>query len=186
MEIAFLTAGLVVYAWLLIIVYLQGIRRQLPWFALYVAWEFLAQSTQVGLYLIGRQFYLKAFWWLEAVEIVLTVAAVRESFLRIFQGFTRKPAFRWSVWTVIVVVVAYSAWKAVYAPPLQVSRLSTFVFGAEFLFRWGFLGITALTVVLSLLMKEGITREDAIVTGFGAAAGSFLLYLGTFSLFVRK
>jgi len=186
MEIAFLTAGLVVYAWLLIIVYLQGIRRQLPWFALYVAWEFLAQSTQVGLYLIGRQFYLKAFWWLEAVEIVLTVAAVRESFLRIFQGFTRKPAFRWSVWTVIVVVVAYSAWKAVYAPPLQVSRLSTFVFGAEFLFRWGFLGITALTVVLSLLMKEGITREDAIVTGFGAAAGSFLLYLGTFSLLGRK
>jgi hypothetical protein len=186
MEITLLAAGLVVYAWLLIIVYRQDIRKELPWFAIYVAWEFFAQSTQLGLYLIRPQFYYKTYWWMEAVEIALTVAAVRESFLRIFQGFTRKPGFRWSVWTVIGAVVAYSAWKAVYAPPLQANRLDTFVFGTEFLFRWGFLAITALTAVLSLLMKEGVTREDSVVTGFGAAAGAFLLYLGTFSLFGQK
>ncbi|HLJ25436.1 MAG TPA: hypothetical protein VKY85_01880 [Candidatus Angelobacter sp.] len=186
MEIALLVAGLIVFAWLLIIVSRQDIRQQLPWFAFYVTWEFFAQLTQLGLWLVRRQWYYGAFWWMEAVEIGLTVAAVRESFLRIFQGFTRKPGFRWSVWSVIIAVVAYSAWKAVYAPPLQSSRLDSFVFGTEFLFRWGFLGITALTVVLSFLMREGITREDAVVTGFGAAAGAFLLYLGSFSLFGTK
>jgi hypothetical protein len=87
---------------------------------------------------------------------------------------------------VIVGVVVYSAWKAVYAPPIQVNRLATFVFGTEFAFRWGLLGIAVLTGVLSALMKEGITREDAVVTGFGAAAATFLLYLGSFSLFGIK
>jgi len=186
MQIGTFVVGLFAYVWLLIILQRQGVRKQLPWFSLYVIWECLATLGQLTLWLARQQLYYDAYWWMEAVEIALTVAAVRESFLRIFQGFTRKPGFRWSVWTVIGAVVAYSAWKAVYAPPLQVSRIFTFVFGAEFLFRWGFLGITALSVVLSLLMKEGITREDAVVTGFGAAAGAFLLYLGTFSLFGAK
>lgn len=186
MELILLVAGFVVYAWLFIIVYRQGIRKQLPWFAVYVAWGFLVQIAELVLYLIRRQLYFDAYWWLQAVEIALTVAAVRESFLRIFQGFTRKLEFRLSLWGVIVAVVAYSAWKAVYAPPLQVSRLATFVFGVEFAFRWGFLGITVLTGVLSALMKEGITREDAVVSGFGAAAATFLLYLGSFSWFGTK
>lgn len=186
MQIATFVVGLFAYVWLLIILQRQGVRKQLPWFALYVIWECLATLSQLTLWLTRPQLYYDAYWWMETVEIGLTVAAVRESFLRIFQGFTRKPGFRWAVWTVIGAVVAYSAWKAVYAPPLHATRLDSFVFGAEFLFRWGFLAITALTAILSLLMKEGITREDSVVTGFGAAAGAFLLYLGTFSLFGAK
>jgi hypothetical protein len=186
MDIALLCAGLAVYAWLLIIVHRQRIREQLPWFVLYVSWGVLAQVTEVVLYVIGRQLYFGAYWWMQGVEIALTVAAVRESFLRIFEGFTRKMGFRLSVWGVIVGVVVYSAWKAVYAPPIQVNRLATFVFGTEFAFSWGLLGIAVLTGVLSALMKEGITREDAVVTGFGAAAATFLLYLGSFSLFGIK
>lgn len=186
MQIATFVIGLFAYVWLLIILERQGVRKQLPWFALYVTWECLATLSQLTLWLARQKFYYATYWWMETVEIALTVAAVRESFLRIFQGFTRKPGFRWAVWTVIGAVVAYSAWKAVYAPPLHVTRLDSFVLGAEFLFRWGFLAITALTAVLSLLMREGITREDSVVTGFGAAAGAFLLYLGTLSLFGAK
>jgi hypothetical protein len=185
-QIATFIVGFAAYAWLLIILHRQGVRKQLPWFAFYVLWECITTLVQFVLWVVSQQFYYKAFWWIEAVEIALTVAAVRESFVRIFQGFTHKAGFRWSLWSVIVVVVAYSAWKAVYAPPLQISRLGIFVFGVEFLFRWGFLGITLLTVVLSFLMREGITREDAVVTGFGAVAGAVLLYLGSFSLFGTK
>ena len=186
MQIATFIAGFVVYIWLLIILHRQGVRKQLPWFALYVLWECIATLVQFALWVVKQRLYYEAFWWIEAVEVALIVAAVRESFLRIFQGFTRKAGFRWSVWIVIVAVVVYSGWKAAYAPPLQVDRLFTFVFGAEFLFRWGFLGITLLMVVLTFLMREGITREDAVVTGFGIASGAFLLYLGSFSLFGTK
>jgi hypothetical protein len=126
------------------------------------------------------------YWWTEAVEIVLTVAVVRESFLRIFQGFTQKAGFRAAVWTVIGAVVVYSAWKAVHAPPLESSRLDAFVFGAEFLFRWGIVGIALLTTGLGLLTKEGITREDAVTVGFGAISIAFVFYVSSFSLFGNK
>lgn len=186
MQIATFIFGFAAYFWLLMIVHRQGVRKQLPWFVFYLWWECLITLVQFAFWLFSHRLYYNAYWWIDAAEIAVIVAAVRESFLRIFQGFTRKPGFRWSVWIVIVGVVAYSAWKAVYAPPLQVSRLYNFVFGAEFLFRWGFLGITLLTVVLTFLMREGITREDAVVTGFGIASGAFLLYFGSFSLFGMK
>src|SRR5262245_58828306 len=141
MDVALIVAGIVIGAWLLIIVHRRDVRKQLPWFALYVFWELLLSCTQLILLSIDRQLYARAYWWMEAVGIALIVAAVRESFLRIFQGFTRIAGFRWSVWTVIGAVVAYSAWKVTYAPPLQTSRLFAFVFGVEFFFRWGIVGI---------------------------------------------
>ena len=187
MDVALIVAGIVIGAWLLIIVYRRDVRKQLPWFALYVFWELLLSCTQLILLSIDRQLYARAFWWMEAVGIALIVAAVRESFLRIFQGFTRIAGFRWSVWTVIGAVVAYSAWKVTYAPPLQTSRLFAFVFGAEFFFRWGIVGIAFLTTILSFLLKEPMnTREDAVVTGFGLTSLAFVVYVASFSIFGTK
>lgn len=186
MQVATFVVGLLAYACLLMIVQRQEIRKQLPWFALYVAWETLATLVQLTLWLTRRDLYFAAYWWMEAVEIGLTVAAVRESFLRIFQGFTRKPGFQMALWTVIGAVVAYSAWKSIHAPPLESSHLDAFVYDAEFLFRWGIVGIAILTTVLGLLTKEGITREDAVMVGFGVASVAFVLYVSSFSLFGNK
>jgi hypothetical protein len=186
MEIALRIAGFVVYAWLLLVVHRQGVRGELPWFAFYVVWEFGTQSLAVATLVVHPRLYYELYWWIELVDIALRVMAVRESFLRIFQGFTRKPAFRWSVWMLIAAVIVYSALRAFYGPPYQVSRMFTFVLDAEFLFRWGFLAVAVLTVILGILMREGITREDGVVTGFGIAAGVFLLYLGTLSLIGNK
>ena len=84
--------------WLLIILHRQKVRKQLPWFVSYVAWEVLAGFALLIAWLIGRQMYDALSWWMELVEIALIVAAVRESFLRLFRGFTKKPGFLWSVW----------------------------------------------------------------------------------------
>jgi hypothetical protein len=85
---------------------------------------------------------------------------------------------------VIAGVVLYSAWKAIYAPPVQSTRLAAFVVGAEFMFRWGIAGIGLLTMVFSWLLKEPTdTREDAVVTGFGLASLGFLVFVVSRSLF---
>lgn len=187
MGISLLIAGLVVDAWLLIILQRQGVRKQLPWFVIYVAWGVLLQTTQIGVWIIIPRFYIAVYWWMEAVAVILIVAAVRESFLRIFQGFTRITGFRWSVWTVIAAVIVYSGWKAIYAPPVQGTGLDAFVSGAEFLFRWGIFGIAALTTILSALLKQPMgSREDAVVTGFGLASVAFLAFVVSFSLFGTK
>jgi len=186
MDTGIVIAALVVGGWLLLIVYRQRLTGQLLWFALYIFWQFLEGCIQLVLLSINRQLYARVYWWLEAVEVILIVGAVRESFLRIFQGFTKKPGFRRTVWTVIGAVVLYSAWKAIHAPPLQIGRLFSFVFGAEFLFRWAIVGIALLTTVLSILLKEPITREDAVVSGFGVASLAYVFYLSSFSLFGTK
>jgi hypothetical protein len=187
MALFLISAGLVVDAWLLVIVYRQGVRKQLPWFAYYVAWGVLLQSVQLATWLAGPRLYVAVYWWMELVAVILIVAAVRESFLRIFQGFTSKAGFRWLVWTVILAVVIYSAWKAIYAPPVQSTRLGSFVVGAEFTFRWGIFGIAVLSAVFSLALKEPMdTREDAVVTGFGLASFGVLAGIINFSLFGTK
>lgn len=193
MALAVLIASLVVSAWLLAIIYRKNVRKQLPWFALYVAWELLLACIQLTAWAVNPRLYITLYWWTEIVEVVLIVAAVRESFLRIFEGFTSKPGFRWLVWAVIATVVFYSAWKAIYFPPIQGGRLAAFVIGAEFMFRWGIFGIALLTAVLSALLQEPMdTREDAVVTGFGILSASFVgsmaivSFFGTRFLFVSN
>jgi hypothetical protein len=187
MALFLITAGLAVDIWLLIIVYRQGVRKQLPWFASYVAWGVLLQSVQLVTWLISPRLYIAVYWWMEAVAVVLIVGAVRESFLRIFQGFTSKAGFRWSVWGLILAVLVYSAWKAIYLPPIQSSRLESFIYGAEFAFRWGIFGIMMLTAVFSLFLHEPMnTREDAVVTGFGLASVGVLIGVVSFSVFGTK
>lgn len=187
MKIILLIGGLVVDVWLLVILLRQGAKKQLPWFTTYVIWGVVLQVTQIAARAISVRLYIAVYWWMEAVAVILIVGAVRESFLRIFRGFTRIAWFRWSVWSVIGAVTLYSIWKAFHAPPLQSSRLTVFVFGAEFLFRWGIAGIALLTTVLTLVHEGSLsTREDAVITGFGVASLTFVLYVSTFSIFGQK
>lgn len=179
--------NLLVNVWLLVIVHRKCVRKQLPWFASYIAWEVVSGCFELAFWLNNRPLFAGLYWSFEAVEVGLIVAAVRESFLRIFQGFTSIRGFRWAVSAVIGVVVLYSAWKAVQAPPLPSSRLAAFVAGAEFLFRWGIAGIALLTVILNFRLHEPVdTRENAVVTGFGTASLAFVLYVGSFSIFPIK
>jgi hypothetical protein len=193
MIIVVLIVGFAVNAWLLILLHRQGVRKQLQWFALYVSWQLLLISIQLMASIIIPRLYVAVYWWTETIEVVLIVAAVRESFVRIFEGFTSKPGFRWTVWAAIVAVVAYSAWKAIYAPPVQSNRLAAFVIGAEFAFRCGIVAIWFLTTMWSFFLEEPInTREDAVVTGFAIASIAFLAttviasVFGTRYLFFRK
>ena len=187
MAIVINAANLFVNLWLLVIVHRQAVRKQLPLFVSYVVWAVLAGSAALVLSLIGRQMYDTLSWWMEVVEIALIVAAVRESFLQLFKGFTTKPGFRWSVWSVIGGVVIYSAWKALHAPPVQGNKLGVFEIEAEFLFRWAIFGIALLTTILRFLLKESSeTREDAVVTGFGLASFGFLVYVMSFWIIGTK
>jgi hypothetical protein len=186
-DIILLIGSLLVDLWLLAIVYRQRVGSQLPWFVTYVAWGVLLQITQIVARAVSLRLYIAVYWWMEAVAVILIVGAVSESFLRIFRGFTTMAWFRWSLWSVIGAVVAYSAWKAIHAPALQSNRLTVLVFDAEFLFRWGIAGIALLTTVLTLLHQGSLnTREDAVITGFGVASFTFVLYVSTFSIFGQK
>jgi len=184
MEIALIIVGLALNILLLTLIHRRGVGKQLPWFVCYVVWGAIEACTQLILWPLNRRLYGAIYWWMEGIAVVLIVGAVRESILRIFEGFTSRPLFRWALWTVIGAVVVYSAWKAVYAPPVQTNRLASFILGAEFAFRWGIAGIGLLTMVLMFFLAEPLgSREGSIVRGFGITSIAYLLWVLSRSLF---
>lgn len=182
MDIALFIANLVIDTWLLTILLRQGARKQLPWFVLYIAWEFLEACVGLATWSVSRRLYVTVFWWMEGARVALMVGAVRESLLRIFEGF--KSLLRWSALAVIAAVILYSAWKAVHAPPVQSNWLVSFILGAEFTFRWGIAAVAILSMGLMWFVQEPMgSREDAVVTGCGLASLAFVANVLSRSLF---
>jgi hypothetical protein len=184
---AVIAANLVLDLWLFTVLHKQGVRKRLPWFVLFVVWELLSTTAGLTIWVANRRLYAIAYWWMEGPRMVLIVGAVRESFLRIFEGFTSRRGFRWSIWGVIAAVLLYSAWKAVYAPPVQNNRLVSYIVGTEFAFRWCIAAIGLLSMLLMYLLDEPLrTREGSVVIGFGIHSIAFLLWVLSRSLFGTK
>lgn len=179
---AVFVANLILDAWLLRVLHRQAARKYLPWFFLYIAWEFISTATGLIMWLISRDLYTVVYWWKEALRMTLLVGAVRESLLRIFKGF--EVLLRWSVLVVILAVVAYSWWKAAYAPPIQSNRVASFILGAEFTFRWGVAGVSVVAMVLMWFIQEPAgSREDAVITGAAIASMGFVAWVIMRSVF---
>jgi hypothetical protein len=167
--------NLVVDIWLLIVLFRRNVKKDLPWFFSYIVWESITACVSPVIWFIDPRLYVTAFWWMEAVRVALIVGAVRESFVRIFIGFTSLKWFPWIVRSVIAAIVAYSVWKAVYAPPVQSNRITSFLLGTEFTFRWSIAAIGILSFVLMWLFEvPRHTREDAVVSGCGLASLAFV------------
>lgn len=177
-------ANLAVNLWLSVVVWRREVWKPLRWFSLYVAAGLLSTGVGLTLWFVDRRLYVTVFWWMEAAKIALIVAAVRESFVRTFVGFTSLRWFPWVVRGVIAGVVAYSIWKAIYAPPVQSNRLISFIIAGEFTFRWGFVGIGLLSLaLLRILELPHDTRETAVIDGYTIASAAFLVYVISRSFF---
>lgn len=174
-------------AWLLIIMWRRNVWRSLPWFVSYIAWEFVATFAGLVLWLGNRRLYASVFWWTEAVSIAFALLAIRESFLQTFVGFSSLRWFPWLVRTVIGSVLAYSMWKAIYAPPIQSNRLISFIIAGEFTFRWGFTAVGLLSLVLVWMLElRNDSRETAVMLGIAVASGAFLVNVLSRSFFGTK
>lgn len=174
--------NIVLDAWLLTILYKKDVRKQLPWFVLYVVWELVSTTIGLTTWLISKDTYTVIYWWKEVPRMALLVGAVRESLLHIFEDF--KSMLRWSVFATILLVMLYSTWKAVYAPPVQSNWLISFIIGAEFAFRWGIAAVAVLSVPLMWWIEEPRSgREYSVVMGCGFASMAFLSHVLSRSFF---
>src|SRR5262245_22368419 len=180
-------ADLAVNIWLLLIMWRRDVWRRLPWFSCYIASELLATCIGLVLWFVDRRLYVDVYWWIEGAKIALIIGAVRESFVRTFVGFSSLRWFPWAVRGVIGGVIAYSAWKAIYAPPVQNRPIISLIIAGEFTFRWGFTGIGLLSLVLVWILElPHDTREMAVLDGITVASGAFLALVVSRSLFGTK
>lgn len=180
-------ADLVANLWLLQILWRRNVWMQLPWFVAYIALEFVATTVGLGLWFADQHLYVTVFWWMEAVRIALIVGAVRESFLRAFLGFSSLRWFPWIVRSVIGGVLVYSAWKTIYAPPVQNNRIISLIVASEFTFRWGIAAIGLLSLVMVWFLElPNDTRETLVIDGCAIASVAFLATVLSRSFFGTK
>lgn len=175
---------LAVSSWLLVVVLRRGIWRQLPWFACYIASEVVGACAGLALWHVNRHLYITVYWSLDAVQLILIIGAVRESFVRTFVGFSSLRWFPWLVSGVIATVLVYAAWKAIYAPPVQSNRIIALIIGGEFTFRWGIVAVGLLSAGLERLFElPRDTREVAVIDGCAVASVGLLAWVVIRSLF---
>jgi hypothetical protein len=180
-------ADLVVNFWLVVIISRNRIWKHLPWFALYIAQELATTAVGLALWLVDQRLYVTFFWWTEALRIVLIVGLVRESFVRIFLGFSSLRWFPWVVRSVIGCVLVYSMWKAIYAPPIQNNKIISLIIAGEFTFRWGIAAVGLLSLLMVWFFQlPNDTRETAVILGSAVASAAFLANVVSRSLFGTK
>jgi hypothetical protein len=157
------------------------LQKQFLWFLIYISYA-LAECI-LRLAVSGSpQTYFRVYWLTEVLDVVLTLAAVRESFLHIFWPETRQRWFKWVFWSCIALAIAYASWKAWAYPPRQADRIVMVILNLEFalgtsisIFGLLYFGLIKMFAVLEH------QRESGIILGFTANAS-----IATFSWITRS
>jgi hypothetical protein len=164
--------------WLLKTLFLWNVRKRLPWFVGYIAWGLAASCVSLIIWPINRRLYGSVCWWLEPVNIILVVGALRESLLKIFENSSLRSRLQRLLWFVITGVLAYSAWKAIVHPPVQSDLLKSSIIGIEFTLRWGIAAVAiAMAFYLPKLKKDFTQQEPAVIAGLGLSALTVLIWV---------
>jgi hypothetical protein len=174
-----ISAGLQIY--ILALLLKRRLQRRFIWFfvyTLYVLLESIVRLAASG----NHRIYSIVYWATEPVDLVMTVLALRESFLYIFWPAARWPWFRWVFWCGFGLATGYGCWIAWALPPREPKSLAAMYIHLEF----------AVDVVISVfgLLYAGLIRlfgilehqrESAIILGFTANA-----CLGNFGWLTRS
>jgi hypothetical protein len=146
------------------------LQKRFIWFFTYIAYELVSSALKLAVSSSSGA-YFRVYWTTEIFDVLLTFAAVRESFLHVFWQESRLRWFRWVFWACITVALAYAGWKAWAYPPAQAGRLVAMIVDLEFAFDC-IIAVIGL-LYFALVALSGLTehhRESTIIFGFGINA----------------
>ena len=148
----------------------RRLQERFLWFFVYSLYSVLEAVIRLAVS-HNAGMYFRVYWFTEPVDLVLTVMALRESFLSIFWLETRLRWFRWVFWSGIGLAVAYGCWEAWALPPRQANRLVMVYIDLEFALD---IAVSAFGLLYGGFIRLfGILehqRETAIILGFTAIA----------------
>lgn len=144
----------------------RRLLRRFFWFSIYIGYVLIEAALRLSV--VGNKTLYFYVYWLTAVGgVVLSVLAVRESFLNVFGVYTR---FRWFtriVWGCVGLALLYAAFRAWFSPPVNASRWGIVVADLELAVNYSlaFVGILYFILVRFQKIKEH-QWESAIISGF--------------------
>jgi hypothetical protein len=166
------------------------IKRQLQhrffWFLAYIIYALIEEGLRLGAS-GSRILYARVYWWTEVGDVILSVMAVRESFLNAFREFTRLRWFIWLVWCSVGLALLYAAFRAWFSPPFHATRQGAIIIGLETGVDYSLtaVGILYFAVLLFFRIQEH-QWESGVISGFTINASFAVLGLLTLSIFGKK
>jgi hypothetical protein len=156
--------------WILGLLLLRQLRKRFPWFFVYILYA-LAECILRLVVSHNHDAYFKVYWSTEIGDVILTILALRESFLAIFLPETKLRWFRALFWGCIALALAYVGWEVWASPPRQANTLITAILDLEF-------ALDTIISIVGLLYAGAIAlfgilehqRETAVILGFTANA----------------
>jgi hypothetical protein len=166
--------GLVITSALqLVVLYLllsRSLHRRFRWFLAYIIYELcetVLRFSAAG----NRSLYFKVYWLTAIGGAILSVLAVRESFLDVFWMYARLRWFTRVLWACVALALLYSLFKAWLFPPIEASPLVSLIIGLEVAVDYsiGIVGILYFVLILFFKVKEH-QWDTGIIAGFTAIA----------------
>lgn len=166
---------------LLALLFRRRLCTRFPWFSSYIAYAIIECCLRLA-FSANPQTYFRVYWSTEVGDVVLTVMAVRESFLHIFWRESRQRWFKWIFISCLGLALLYAGWNAWAHPPHQADRVVTLILDSEFAIGT-LISIFGL-LYFGLIKLFGILehqRESGVILGFTINAS-----IATFSWITRS
>jgi hypothetical protein len=156
--------------WIFVLMGRRNLYRRFPIFASYTAYVVMSAVLR-SVFLSDWHIYFYVYWFTQPAEILLSVLAVHESFMRVFGHFYQLRWFRFLFPGTIAAALIYAGWKAYAHPPVGVNSAGSAIISIAIASQYVIFGIF---VVFFLLVRfvHVLWRlyEFRIVLGFGVAS----------------
>src|SRR5260221_898413 len=153
-------------AWILFLLCRKSLYRRFPLFLFYTAVQ-----IATGLVLaasVKSRMYFDLYWSTTAVQGLLSVLALHESFRAVFGTFYRLPWFR-RLWPATVSLIwAYAAWRAWVHPQVRFTRTGAMLVSVAIVASYTIVGLVLLFfLVVKVVRARYRIYEFNIVYGLG-------------------
>lgn len=169
--------GLLLEAWLLLVIWRRRLLRAFPFFSVYILAALALAFTKLAV-IHDYPTYFKVFWSGEVLYAALALLALHEAFKRLFEPFLR--IYSWFRFVFPVGVIVFAGIPLLYTllrPPHEVSPVTSLILSFELgvnLLQCGlFIVFLAIKQVLNISTR---TYSWGIVEGFAATALAGLMY----------
>ena len=161
---------IILEVWILVQMRRQGPYSRFPLFTAYIVYVAL-QMVLRSAFLAHSHIYFYVYWFTAPIEVILSILAAHEAFLKVFRSFYLLWWFRIFFPGAIVVAVAYSAWRGYASPPVNVGPTGAAIIAAAMTAQYVILAISILFFLLvKFLHVPWRIHEYRFVLGFGISS----------------
>ena len=164
----------------------RKLQQRFLWFLCYIVYALIEEVLRISV--SGNIIlYTRVYWWTEIGDLLLSVMAVRESFLNMFRPYTRLRSFLLLIWSSVGVALLYAGFRAAFFPPFHATRQAAIVIGLETAVDYSLAAVGILYFALLSFFRIRERRwEIGIVSGFTINAIFAVLGVLIISIFRKK